>query len=70
MKSTAAVAHEAAGFLIPRGPSLARMTIPTPRGTQRKLALKENVEGRILCAERCREQPELLMHGKRLEVAL
>lgn len=70
MEPTTAVAHVAAGLDVPCGPRLARVAIPTPRATQGELALEENVEGRIPRAERCRKQPELLMHGKRLEVAL
>ena len=70
MNTASTVTHVAAGLCIPCSSGLARVTISTPRATQRELALKENVEGRILCAERCREQSELFMHSECLEVAL
>ena len=70
MHTAPTVAHVTASLCIPRGSRLAWVAIPTPCATQRELALKKNVKRRILRAKRCREEPELLMHGERLEVAL
>ncbi len=47
MEPTAAVANKAAGLYIPRRSGLAGVTIPTPRATQRQLALEENVKGSV-----------------------
>jgi hypothetical protein len=70
MHATAAIAHKAACLCIPCSSGLAGVSISTPRTTPGKFALEENVEGRVPRAELCREQPELLTQGERVEVAL
>jgi hypothetical protein len=70
MYATAAVADQAAGLRIPRGSGLAGVAIPTPRTIPGQLALEENVEGCVPRVKRCCQQPELLLHGECLEVAL